>query len=131
MEGLSMTELNKQNATKFNHETYARLVKYSPIEAEKYINSFNKTENVEQIEWKSLEKQLVTWPLEPRDTQESLDVVTIAEQLESIPETNKLDEVIITKDDMVELRKVYEEKFGKKAFWWWDAQKLIEKINKV
>jgi len=59
MEGLSMTELNKQNETKFNHETYARLVKYSPIEAEKYINSFNKTEKIEEIDAKPLEKQLV------------------------------------------------------------------------
>jgi len=32
---------------------------------------------------------------------------------------------------MVELRRVYEEKFGKKAFLGWNAQKLIEKINKV
>jgi hypothetical protein len=38
---------------------------------------------------------------------------------------------VITKEDMIELRKVYEEKFNKKPFGWWNAQKLIEKINKV
>lgn len=131
MEGLNMTELNKKNQTKFDHSTYAKLVKYSPIEAEKYINSFNKTEKSEEIEQKPLEKQLVIEPKEIRDTQKSLDEVTIAEVEETIPETSKLDQIVVTKEDMVELRKVYEEKFNKKPFVWWNAQKLIEKINKV
>jgi hypothetical protein len=93
MEGLSMTELKKENQTKFNHDTYARLVKYSPMEAEKYINSFNKTEKSDEIDEKSLEKQLVIEPVELRDTEKSLDVVTIAEQQESIPETSDYPEI--------------------------------------
>jgi len=119
-----INKYKNENKNRFNHGVYVNLLRINSLEAEKYIKSFekdDKTQLVIEQKWK-------------QDILEKWDDINLTEESKTTLESlnkSQLDEIVINKEEMAELRKIYEEKFNKKPFVWWDAQKLIEKINKV
>jgi hypothetical protein len=91
MEGLNMTELRNKNPNQFDYKTYASLARNNPPEAQKYRESF------ESIESKA----------EP---------MPIPEVVQQPVEVKPSPTIIIKDEDKTELRKIYQEKTGKKAF---------------
>ena len=109
----------EQDPNKFSSITYANFLKmWAMQQAEDYINSF-KTPKKEQ--------ETAVTPIQETKLDQSetkAEQVSVEEQKPILNPT-----LIIRPEDDVELRKIYQEKAGKKPFAWWKWEVLIQKIN--
>ena len=126
MEGLNSNEIQKPTE-RFDHATYAKYLKINKPKAKEYIESFQK--QLEDV--KNSKQAIVTTAEHVEQVSEHFEW-----QSEQPSDDKKADSddaiantIVFTDWDLDELKRVYKEKSGKRAFHSWNWEKLVEKIN--
>lgn len=128
MEGLNSSEIQKPTK-KFDHATYAKYLKINKPKAKEYIDWFQK--EYEEIKNGKQAEVTITKPVE--------QVPEPSGVKSELPSDDKKDDsseviantIVFTDWDIDELKRVYKEKSGKKAYHGWNGEQLVWKINNI
>lgn len=122
MTSLSMEDGNKQEINQFNYPTFARYMLQSPAKAEEYRLSFSvNTKETTEKPLATVVENILSDDVVPFSDMGSAEEEKAPENIEEVKEIeggikDEDKRIIVTKDDEKELRKIYQERTGKKAF---------------